>query len=410
MHVIFVAPHFPANQRRFVRGLKKAGAIVTGVGEAQADQLDSELRGLLDGWEQVPNVCDPGHLEAAVRRIQRRGPWVNYLEATVEAHMLAAAEVRAATGIPGLSTDVVLRCRDKFEMKKFLLDRGVPCAAQAAVTRGDDARAFARRNGYPFILKPRDGAGAHGTVKVNSPAELEGAIAERGLDQRPGHWSAEDFIAGHEGFYDTITVNGEVGFESISHYYPGVLESMRSRDVNPYLVVTNRLDSSGYQELRQFGRNIVKVMGIGTSATHMEWFFGPKGLTFSEIGARPPGVSVWDLYAAAGGFDIYEAWAKAVCHGTLPPALHQRQAAGLLALRPDRDGVISGYSGVDEVQRRHGPSILKAFLPPVGTRTQPVEAGYMANAWVQVVHPDFDVAKAILMDIGNTVKVHARPL
>jgi hypothetical protein len=34
----------------------------------------------------------------------------------------------------------------------------------------------------------------------------------------------------------------------------------------------------------------------------------------------------------------------------------------------------------------------------------------MANAWVQVVHPDFDVAKAILMDIGNTVKVHARPL
>ena len=185
---------------------------------------------------------------------------------------------------------------------------------------------------------------------------------------------------------------------------------MRSRDVNPYLVVTNRLDAPGYQELRQFGRNIVKVMGIGTSATHMEWFFGPKGLTFSEIGARPPGVSVWDLYAAAGGFDIYEAWANAVCHGTLPPQLHQRQAAGLLALRPDRDGVISGYSGVDEVQRRHGPAILKAFLPPVGTRTQPVEAGYMANAWVQVVHPDFDVAKAILMDIGNTVKVHARPL
>jgi len=408
MHVIFVAPHFPANQRRFVRGLKKAGAIVTGVGEAHADQLDGELRGLLDGWEQVPNVCDPGHLEAAVRRIQRRGPWVHYLEATVEAHMLAAAEVRAATGIPGLSTDVVLRCRDKFEMKKFLLDRGVPCAAQAAVTRGDDARAFARRNGYPFILKPRDGAGAHGTVKVNSPAELEGAIAERGLDHRPGHWSAEDFIAGHEGFYDTITVNGEVGFESISHYYPGVLESMRTRDVNPYLVVTNRLDSPGYQELRQFGRNIVKVMGIGTSATHMEWFFGPKGLTFSEIGARPPGVSVWDLYAAAGGFDIYEAWANAVCHGTLPPALHQRQAAGLLALRPERDGVISGYSGVDEIQRRHGPSILKAFLPPVGTRTQPVEAGYMANAYVRMRHPDFDQLRALLNACGEQVKVKAR--
>jgi hypothetical protein len=410
MHVIFVAPHFPANQRRFVRGLKKAGAMVTGVGEAAYENLDSELRGMLDGWEQVPNVCDPGALESAVRKIQRRGPWVHHLEATVEAHMMAAAQVREATGIPGLSSEVVVRCRDKFEMKKFLLERGIPCAAQAAVRSGDDARNFARSNGFPFILKPREGAGASGTSKISNAAELEAAIAERALDRKPGHYSAEDFIAGHEGFFDTITVGGRVVFESISHYFPGVLHAMRTREVNPYLVVTNRLDTTGYQELREFGRKIVNVMGISTSATHMEWFFGPKGLTFSEIGARPPGVSVWDLYAAAGGFDIYEAWARAVCWGEAPPPLMDRKAAGLLALRPDRDGVITGYSGVEEAERRHGRWILKAFLPPAGTRTQPVDAGYMANAWVQVVHPDFDVCKAILADIGNLVQVHARPL
>jgi hypothetical protein len=41
----------------------------------------------------------------------------------------------------------------------------------------------------------------------------------------------------------------------------------------------------------------------------MEWFFGPKGLKFSEIGCRPPGVGVWDLYAAANEIDIYREWA-----------------------------------------------------------------------------------------------------
>ena len=37
----------------------------------------------------------------------------------------------------------------------------------------------------------------------------------------------------------------------------------------------------------------------------MEWFYGPKGLSFSEIGARPPGCRLWDLYNFANDFDIY---------------------------------------------------------------------------------------------------------
>ena len=36
------------------------------------------------------------------------------------------------------------------------------------------------------------------------------------------------------------------------------------------------------------GQRVIEALGIGTSATHMEWFFGPKGLRFSEIGCRPP--------------------------------------------------------------------------------------------------------------------------
>jgi PPK2 family polyphosphate:nucleotide phosphotransferase len=33
---------------------------------------------------------------------------------------------------------------------------------------------------------------------------------------------------------------------------------------------------------------------------------------------------------------------------------------------------------------------MDAHLPPEGTPTQPVEAGYMANAWVRMKHPDYD--------------------
>jgi hypothetical protein len=140
----------------------------------------------------------------------------------------------------------------------------------------------------------------------------------------------------------------------------------------------------------------------------MEWFFGPKGLRFSEIGCRPPGVRAWDLYAAGNDIDIYREWANAIVQGRVEQPLSRRRAAGIVALRPDRDGQIAGYEGVDEVQRRFGDNILDVHLPEPGTPTQPVEAGYMANAWVRMAHRDYDTLRAMLDAVGQTLKVRAR--
>ncbi|MEM6734029.1 MAG: ATPase, partial [Myxococcota bacterium] len=78
-----------------------------------------------------------------------------------------------------------------------------------------------------------------------------------------------------------------------------------------------------------------------------------------------------------------------------------------LALRPERDGRITGYSGVDEMQRRFGDCVVASHLPAPGTPTQPVEAGYMANAWVRARHPDYDELRRIFDTMGKTVTVHA---
>lgn len=408
MHVIFLAPHFPANQRRFVQGLKNVGARVTGIGDAPLHGIDSQVQELLDGYEEVGNVTDPDQVIAAVKRVQARGPWVHRLEAAVEAHMYCAAAVREACRIPGLPTRTVELCRDKVEMKEFLGNKGFPVARQSAVQRAEDLRAFVTQVAFPVILKPRAGAGAASTYKIEDEAGLLRAIAETGIDKRPAPYTAEQFLSGHEGFFDTLTVRGQVVFEAISHYYPNVLPAMRDRTVNPIIVTSNRLDAPGYQELRQFGRDVVAALGIDTSPSHMEWFFGPEGLKFSEIGARPPGVNVWDLYCEVLGHDLYTEWARGVCWGDTQGLDGPRLAGGLVAIRPDRDGVIQGYTGLDEAQRKYGPSIWRANLPQPGQRTQPVEAGYLANAAVWVKHADFDTAQEILQDIGRTVHLHAR--
>ncbi|GMV40276.1 MAG: hypothetical protein AMXMBFR64_19920 [Myxococcales bacterium] len=405
MHVIFVAPHFPAYQASFVRALKAAGAGVTGIGEPPAEWLPDHIKGLLDGYEQVHNVTDEQALLDAVRRIQGRG-WVDRLEATIEAHILPTARVREAAGIPGLTVRAATLCRDKPLMKEALREAGVATAASAGVSTSAEARAFVEAVGYPVIVKPRAGAGAAGTSKCTNDDELARAIAEHRLDHG-GAAAIEEFVSGHEGFYDTLSIGGTVVLDFVSHYYPNVLEAMRTRWISPQIVATNRMDAPGYDEVKALGQAVVTALGIGTSATHMEWFFGPKGLRFSEIGARPPGVGQWDVYCAANDLDLYREWANAVCWRRVEHGPSRRFAAGIIALRPDRDGRIVGYSGVDELHQMFGPWVIDAHLPPAGTPTQPVEAGYMANAWVRLRHPDYDVLREMLDTVGRTLKVYA---
>ena len=407
MHVIFLEPGFPANQRQFVRALRAVGAHVSGIGDRPIDMLDAELRSWMHSYEQVPSSADSRSVTEAVLRIQKGGPWVHRLECTVEALMYCAAAAREATGIPGLTVAQTTLCRDKFEMKEFLRARGILCAKSAAVSTAEEARKFMSEAGYPAILKPRDGAGASATYRLNSPEDLELAIVETGIDKQSLAFTIEEFMSGHEGFYDTLTVDGQIVFESVAHYYPNVLEAMRSRWISPQIVMTNRIDETGYTELKSFGRRVIRELGLGTTATHMEWFFGDKGLVFSEIGARPPGCCMWDLYCLANDLDLYVEWARAVAFGQADPRPSRRYAAGMISLRPSQDGHIRRYVGVEEMERRFGPHIVRSHFPRIGSRTNDVGAGYLGHAWVWVRHPDYDQTRAMLDEIGRTVQMVA---
>jgi len=405
VNVAFLEPCFPANQREFVRGLYEAGAAVIGIGERPKEALDDDLKRWMVHYERVPSVVDEGAVLQAVRWLQSKER-IDRLEAVIEAHVLVAASVREACGIPGTSMHTTWLCRDKPSMKDALRAGGIPCAQSAAADTAEAARAFARTVGYPLILKPRDSAGASGTFRIADDDALERAIAASGLAHGKSV-ALEEFIEGHEGVYDTLSIDGQVAHEFALHYFPNVLEAMRTRWISPQVVVTNRVDEDGYAELKALGRRVLPLLGIGTSATHMEWFFGPKGLKFSEIGCRPPGVRTWDLYCVANDMDLYREWAFAVTQGRVTQRPSRRLATGLIALRPTQDGTIQGYEGVDELWRAFGPNVIDAHFPPPGTPTQPVEACYMANAWVRLKHPDYDRLREMLDHVGRSVKVLA---
>jgi len=407
VHVVLIEPRFPANQKQFVRALAEVGVRVTAIGEGSKSSLDDDLKRWLTHYEEVSNVTDEGQVLAALRHIQGHAQ-VDRLEATIEAHIMPTAKVREAAGIPGTSVRTAFLCRDKPSMKEVLREGGVPCAQSIAAVSLEEVAAFAERVGFPLILKPRDGAGASGATRVDSVAEIEPALRALGV----GHGrsvAVEEFLSGHEGFYDTLTLAGEVQHEFISHYYPNVLDAMRTRWISPQLISTNRVDGApGYDEVKALGRKVIALLGIESSATHMEWFFGPRGLKFSEIGCRPPGVRAWDLHNVGNDMDLYREWARCIAGVGPRERPSRRYAAGMIALRPSQDGRIAGYQGAELLGRDFARNLIDFYLPPEGTPTQPVAAGYMANAWVRMKHESYDELRKILDVVGQNVKVWAR--
>ena len=60
----------------------------------------------------------------------------------------------------------------------------------------------------------------------------------------------------------------------------------------------------------------------------MEWFFGPKGLKFSEIGCRPPGCRRLGSLLRGNEMDVYEEWARAITGREVGRRPSRRYSAG----------------------------------------------------------------------------------
>ena len=408
LHVALLGPDLFAAFNDFARGLKQVGARVTGVGATPEARLRAGLRRHLDRWVQVADPSDGEQVARALAGTPSGGRPLDRLETVEERLIEPAAAARARLGLPGLSAESARLCRDKPAMKDALRRAGVPCAESAAVGSVAALAAFAERVGYPLVLKPRAGLGSQKTYRADSSRALAAAARELGVD-RGASIAVEEFVEGHEGFYDTLSIDGEPAMEFVSHYYPAVLAALSERRVSPQIAATNRVELPSYGELRETGRKVIRALGVPTSATHMEWFFGPKGLKVSEIGARPPGERLWDLYCVGNDLDLYREWARAVVFGRVEGRPSRRLATGSVQVRPDRDGKISGYDGLAAVRRRCAGWIWAEELPRPGRRTAPLSKGYLANAWFRLRHPDYDELLRMMEFVGRTLRVRARP-
>jgi biotin carboxylase len=311
------------------------------------------------------------------------------------------AVAREALGIKGLSSESARNFRDKSRMKDVLRNAQIPCARHALVGDRQAAEAFVSRVGLPVVVKPPAGAGGKATYRLDSLADVDYYLQRSPPDAREPTLF-EEFVRGTEHSFDSVFINGEPVWHSISRYMPSPLEVLENDWIQWCVMLPRDISGAEYDAIRTAGFAANQALGLQTGLSHMEWFRMADGsIAISEVGARPPGAQFSTLLSYAHDIDFYRAWPRLIaCSEFTPP--QRDYAAGAAYVRGQGRGTVRRIHGVDDIQQRFGSIVVEAKLPREG---QPPSDSYEGDGYIIVRHPDTDVVQNALQEIVKTIRV-----
>jgi hypothetical protein len=404
MDVIFLSPGYPPEIPYFVKALAAQGARVWGVGDVPDQQLPDTTRQALSGYLRVPSLQDDmGVVGALAKWMTGKSP--QRVIALWEPAVVLAARIREALNIPGQDIEQAIRFRDKDIMKQAVRAKGIRCARSARANTVAEVWKAVELTGFPAIVKPLDGAGSMDTFRVNSPKELEIALAR--LTHVPSV-NVEEFIDGEEYHFDTICSNGTVHYENMGFYRPKPLIARSNEWISPQTVGVRDMTAPHLQTGIALGREVLKALEFRTGFTHMEWFLLPNGeAVFSEIAARPPGANTVDLMNFVGDISVFDGYAEAEIKGTFSQSKERKYNAINIFKRAQGQGRIQRIDGLPGLLARYGEHIVHMDLLPVGAQRRNWIQTLLSDGYVVIRHPEWDTALEIADAFGTDLQMYA---
>jgi biotin carboxylase len=398
----FVAPYLLETTNRFIEAAARLpGVELALITTEPAERLPDRLRPHLAGHWRVEDGLDPQQIADAVRGLAAHGFVTERLIGVLEQLQVQLAEVREHLHIPGMSVATAHNFRDKARMKSVLRAAGVPCARHQLVDSAAAAARFVAEVGYPVVVKPPAGAGAKSTFRLDDGDDLQ-----VWLDTAPPAADRvallEEFLTGDEGSFDSVLVNGELVWYSVSHYLPTPLEVLRNPWIQWAVLMPRAVDGTEYADLRAAATTSIKALGLTTGLTHMEWFRRPDGsVAISEVGARPPGGQISSMLCYAHDMDIYTAWAGLAVHGSFDPP-QRPWSVGTVFLRGEGAGTVRGVHGLDRLPDAVTSLVVESRLPHEGQQSS---TSYEGDGHIMLRHPETAVVTEALRHVVNTVRV-----
>ena len=244
-------------------------------------------------------------------------------------------------------------------MKAYYEKAGIPVARYHIVENYEDAAAFAKKVGYPVVVKPDNGVGASSTYRLRSDDELRFFMDTKDANT----YIMEEQVNGVVCTYDAI-----IGAEGQPLFVSGNVTPSSLMDV-----VNDNTDSIYYLEKEvpadvvAAGEKTVKAFGVKSRFVHLEFFrltcdqkgLGKKGdIIGLEVNMRPAGGYTPDMYNFAYETDVYKIWADMIAYDSSMKPLGNRHYCAFVGRRDgkeyalDHNAVMEKYGYCMKMQGR----------------------------------------------------------
>lgn len=287
------------------------------------------------------------------------------------------AAVCEALGLPGPTREAARMGRDKGYMRERLREMGLPSPRFRTVESFKAFAAAAGEMGFPFILKPVDGASSRGVKKVLEETDLKEAYEESLSWSEQSRLLLEDFMEGKEVSVEALTCGNRTRVVTITD---------KLITPPPYTVELghtqpSELPEETQQTIRKLVEDALNALKIGSCATHAELIVTKDGPKFCEINMRLGGDYITqDLAPLSTGVDMFAETVKIAC-GIEPSATPVISRGAVIRYFAPPAGRLVKIEGVDEAGKIPGVERIEMSVRE-GDRIKPVHysgdrAGYV---------------------------------
>jgi biotin carboxylase len=253
--------------------------------------------------------------------------------------------------------------------------------------------------GYPIIVKPEDGVGSLGVIKVDKSDELDAALSYcRSVSS--ANLIAEKYIGGLEYSVECFSNNGQ-------HELVAITEKITTGAPNFVEMGHNQpaqLSALCEQQIASYVSHLLNLIGLQFGPSHTEVKVHANDIYIIETQPRPGGDSIWEMVRLTTGVDFFKETVAALLNIKVERQPPKYDFACVNFFFPD-EGVCTSIEGYDKSLTV--PGIFKLSLNiKAGDLIEKATCSPKRTGFVLAVGADRDAVHESIRNMKHILKIN----
>lgn len=283
------------------------------------------------------------------------------------------AKVAKALNLPGLDPDIAERATNKLKRIRCLTENNVSCPKFEVAKTIEEARAKAKKIGFPCVFKPIDNAGARGVRKIRKTKEVDGAFKEAlSHAKKEKIILVEEFLEGNGISTESIIYKNKIittGF--------GDRNYSRNDEFEPYFVEDGHNVPSSISEKDKY--EVLKTVNHAIRALGINWGVAKGDIVLTNKGDKKKAYVLEMAARSSGGWFAAGTVPIATGVNILKPLIKmslgqpldekdvtptKHRAACQRYVIPTEEGYFQRLDGIAEAKKMPGVRMFVLFKTP----------------------------------------------